>query len=155
MTVKQKWILASIVLWLSVIWILSAQPGEISADSSSRFKQCLIGLFAWAPQLQLWLTQFLQYVPIRKIAHFMEYAVLGILTYFYFNEDEHRLLGTYAGRWALLLCMSVAAVDELHQLYVPGRDGKTADILLDTVGALVGILLSNQLRKILPLRRKQ
>ena len=151
---KQKLLLIVILLWLAMIWFMSAQPGEVSADSSSRFKQWLIELFAWSSQLQLWLTQFLLYVPLRKIAHFMEYAVLGIWVYFFFQEDKHRLFSTYARRWALLFCTAAAAADELHQFYVPGRDGKITDVLLDAVGAFLGILLVHGLKKVLLLRRK-
>jgi VanZ family protein len=34
-----------------------------------------------------------------------------------------------------------AALDEIHQLFVPGRYGSIADVLLDTCGGIFGILL--------------
>lgn len=154
MTKRQKWLLASILLWLTMIWCMSAQPGELSASSSSYFKQWLLSLSAGIPQVQLILEQILAVISIRKIAHFMEYAVLSILSYSFFAEYKHERLCKYAGNWALLFCVAAAAVDELHQLHVPGRDGKPSDVLLDTIGAVVGIMLICVLNKILLLRRK-
>ena len=34
-----------------------------------------------------------------------------------------------------------AATDEIHQLFVPNREGKFADVIIDTAGALLGIFL--------------
>ena len=34
-----------------------------------------------------------------------------------------------------------AATDEFHQLFVPGRSGQVKDVLLDSCGAAVGVLI--------------
>ena len=44
-----------------------------------------------------------------------------------------------ATAWALATLY--AATDEFHQVFVPGRSGKVADVLLDSAGALLGVLL--------------
>ena len=44
--------------------------------------------------------------------------------------------------WALGLCTVLAALDEFHQRFVPGRDGKLADVLIDLGGAVCFLLLS-------------
>jgi VanZ family protein len=33
-------------------------------------------------------------------------------------------------------------VDEIHQSFVPGRQGAVADVLIDSVGVLAGVLLA-------------
>ena len=152
---RQKWFLAAILLWLLLIWFMSAQVGDASADSSSRFKQWLLSLFAGLPQLQQVLEQVFAVVSIRKIAHFAEYAVLGILSYGFFAEDQKERYRQCAAGWASAFCVAVAAADELHQFHVPGRDGNPSDVLLDTVGALTGILLLKGLNRMIMLRRKQ
>lgn len=48
---------------------------------------------------------------------------------------------SYRGLGTLLLCAAVAAVDETIQLFVSGRSGQLSDVLLDSCGALTGILL--------------
>ena len=41
---------------------------------------------------------------------------------------------------AFLICGLYAISDEIHQLYVQGRSGQVSDVLIDSSGALVGIL---------------
>ena len=66
---------------------------------------------------------------LRKIAHAAEFAVLGFLLY--------RALRR--GGWALALGIAYAASDELHQHFVPGREGSPLDVLIDAVGVAVGV----------------
>jgi VanZ family protein len=41
----------------------------------------------------------------------------------------------------VLLCAMVATVDEVHQHFVPSRTGSPYDVLLDTTGSIVAMLL--------------
>ena len=38
-------------------------------------------------------------------------------------------------------CTCYAALDEIHQLFVPNRSGQVRDVLIDSVGILIGIIL--------------
>ena len=74
---------------------------------------------------------------VRKTAHFLEYTLLGMLLTL--------LLDSYRARWHWLSwagCTLYAATDEIHQLFVAGRTGKWQDVLLDSSGALAGLLLA-------------
>ena len=76
---------------------------------------------------------------VRKCAHFTEYAVLGMTVVYAFGEK----LKT-AGKIlpvALGLCAFYAATDEFHQHFVPNRMGSVSDVLLDSAGALTGIVI--------------
>lgn len=76
--------------------------------------------------------------PIRKLAHFTEYACMGVLVYVLWSQWMMR-----GKRLCLLTIVWVAlsaAADEFHQLYVPGRDGSFADVCLDTCGGAAGML---------------
>ncbi|HJA34824.1 MAG TPA: VanZ family protein [Candidatus Mediterraneibacter merdigallinarum] len=46
-----------------------------------------------------------------------------------------------------------AATDEVHQLFVPGRSGQISDVILDSAGALAGVLVLAAVRKLI--KRKQ
>lgn len=73
---------------------------------------------------------------VRKAAHFCEYALLGLLAYL--------LLRSYGlCRWQLawLLVTLYAVTDEVHQMFLPGRSAQPADVLLDSLGALFGVML--------------
>ena len=66
---------------------------------------------------------------LRKGAHLTEYAILMIL-----------LLRTRIPVWlALLLGVLYASSDEWHQTFVEGREGRPRDVLIDSVGLLIGL----------------
>lgn len=65
-------------------------------------------------------------------------AMLSVLQ----TKVRYRLLS------ALSFCALVAAVDEAIQLFVSGRSGQVTDVVLDSVGALCGIVVFVCVRKI-------
>ena len=67
---------------------------------------------------------------LRKVAHAAEFAVLGFLLL--------RALGREPA--ALALGIAYAASDELHQYFVPGRQGSLLDVALDSVGVAAGVV---------------
>ena len=76
---------------------------------------------------------------IRKCAHFTEYAVLGMTVVYAFGEKLKIIKKIIPA--ALGICVLYAATDEFHQYFVPNRMGTVGDVLLDSAGALTGILL--------------
>ncbi|MCM1186668.1 MAG: VanZ family protein [Lachnoclostridium sp.] len=84
--------------------------------------------------------------PIRKLAHFMEYACMGILVYIMWRPWKIRGRGLYL--LVLIWVFVSAAGDELHQFFVPGRYGCFTDVLLDTSGGGFGVLLCSLCEKI-------
>lgn len=72
---------------------------------------------------------------IRKVAHFVEFAILGALAYIC-----SRAFG-YGASPAMLYSIIAATVDETIQIYSPERFSSTEDVLLDFSGALFGILI--------------
>jgi len=40
-----------------------------------------------------------------------------------------------------VFCVLYAISDETHQIFVPGRSAQISDVLIDSVGAIVGILM--------------
>ena len=102
--------------------------------------------------------------PVRKLAHFCEYAVMGVLLFLIWypwvgwkgkNADAPEsgaegALKKKRGFWRSLPKLAKiivpwvfvsAAFDEIHQLFVPGRFGNVWDVLLDTSGGCFGLLL--------------
>lgn len=77
---------------------------------------------------------------IRKNAHAFEYCVLAVLvTVFLFYLG---LKGKGAIVYILFICLLYAVLDEFHQLYVPGRTSQVRDVLIDFIGANIGMWLS-------------
>ena len=76
---------------------------------------------------------------VRKIAHFTIYMTLGFLSSVSFGR---RKLITLKSLVVLVICFIYACSDEIHQYFVPGRGCELRDVMIDTSGAVVGILIS-------------
>ncbi len=77
-----------------------------------------------------------------KLAHAIAYATLLWLWWRALSpqrEASWRYLGA-----AMVLTVLYGISDEIHQLYVPGRNGQVADVLFDTAGALAMALMLRQ-----------
>jgi VanZ family protein len=127
-------ILLAVVFWMATIFKLSAQPGEQSNLLSTKVTMAIVSLAKlFRPDVNvLTLNHF-----IRKCAHFLAYLVLGIIGLFAMRRIGFR--GKKAVGLTLLLCISYAITDELHQGFVPGRTPKLMDVLIDSSGASLGI----------------
>ena len=127
-------ILLAVVFWMAIIFKLSAQPGEQSNLLSTKVTTIIVSLAKlFRPDVNvLTLNHF-----IRKCAHFLAYLVLGIIVLFAMRRFG--LMGKQGIGSTLLLCISYAITDELHQAFVPGRTPKLLDVLIDSSGASLGI----------------
>ena len=86
-----------------------------------------------------------------KVNHFIAYFVLAVLvnlTLIY--QRKSRFLFEKATVATIVICLFYGAVDELHQMLVPGRFAETLDWVADALGAFAGVLfvyfLINRLR---------
>ena len=76
-----------------------------------------------------------------KVNHFIAYFVLAVLvnlTLIY--QRKSRFLFEKATVATIVICLFYGAVDELHQMLVPGRFAETLDWVADALGAFVGVL---------------
>ena len=134
---------------MAVIFSFSARPAEQSTGDS-RWAGHMIGqLFVpgfedWSDKEQEAFAEKVDY-PVRKTAHAMEYAVLGLLT-----AGAYIRRGTSIRKGILVpwgIAALYAASDEFHQLFVPGRSGQVSDVVLDSAGVLAGVLLLAGIRR--------
>ena len=95
-----------------------------------------------APESDLFVENLHHFV--RKNAHFLIYFVLGMLVVRAFRVSEIRNKKSIL--LALGICILYAISDELHQLFVPGRGAQVKDVLIDSTGAFVGIILYSWLK---------
>jgi len=126
-------------LILLCIFQFSQQIGSDSAGLSQRVLDFLLGLF---PGLGTWLPRETVHALLRKGAHVLVYTLLGLGLY---QLADAALPPKCWGRglllpWAVgVLC---AAGDEFHQSFVAGRGASPRDVLIDSCGLLLGLLLS-------------
>lgn len=125
-----------------VIFVFSAQDGEVSGSLSALISEkCaeLINSIArknWSEDVIKSLALYFEH-PIRKLAHFSEYAMMGILVYVLWRPWKPRGKRLYF--LVILWVFLSAASDEFHQTFVPGRDGNLLDVLLDSCGGTFGM----------------
>ena len=134
----------ALVLWCVVIFMFSANNADESNKQSNAVFNTVIE-FVNPVYDSLDTTAQAEYKDtatfiIRKLAHFSEYALLGILAFINFSKVKKLFSAVFS-------CI-YASSDEIHQLFVPGRAGQVRDVLIDTSGAVAGILLAILIRKI-------
>src|SRR5512133_2177912 len=84
-------------------------------------------------------------VAVRTGAHVGEYAILALLLLYGLRAalSVPRWQWNRRAAWlALLLAAWYAGTDEFHQTRTPSRQGAVSDVLLDTVGAGMGLGLA-------------
>ena len=111
-----------------MIFMFSYQSG----DESSGVSISLYDIF-----IKYTHFDFISHNAFRKLAHFSEFATLGLgvcsCTYYYSAELRPFV--------SLILCAGYAALDEIHQVFVPERAGRVFDVFVDSCGAATGILI--------------
>lgn len=90
----------------------------------------------WAEESQSAFAKKIEY-PVRKGAHLTEYAVLGMLLLGSWNFSD--ISKKRASIFSWVVGTLYAATDEIHQLFVPGRSGQLTDVMIDSLGVLMGI----------------
>ena len=134
------WLIITVV-WMTVIFCFSAQPADVSTDTSLRVGMT-IGKMSVPDFSKLPKEEQMDYAkkiefPVRKMAHATEYAILGcLLTNLCLTFPMRK-----AYMWGWLMGSAYAATDEFHQLFVSGRSGQMTDVMIDSVGCLTGCLL--------------
>ncbi|SDO39232.1 VanZ family protein [Alkalicoccus daliensis] len=129
------WVL--VLLWMSLIFYFSHQPGDTSSELSGGITETL--LYILQSVLPVTFSEEAMHTLIRKGAHFFVYFVLGILTLRALHSS--RIHGASAVVYALCICILYAITDEVHQLFIPGRAGTITDVAIDSAGAAAGIAL--------------
>ena len=103
-----------VLIWMGIIFYMSSIPGLQAPHP--------------LPDLML-----------RKMAHMAEFGALALLLV---RAHEGT---TGARRWTrylvpLVIAVLYAASDEVHQLFVPAREGRALDVAIDTAGATLALV---------------
>ena len=123
------------VVWMCVIFSFSAQTQEESGTVSLGFSYRMVDTAGRLFGLDL------DYDKIRAIAGAIEHIVRKGAFLFYvwlcrWNISRRRRLAV-----AAVMAILYACSDELHQIFVAGRAGQISDVLVDSAGALLALLL--------------
>lgn len=139
---------------LLFIFTFSAQDGDTSGSLSFRLCHTILHFIDRIFSLDLSENELFTHAEsiqflVRKIAHITEYLLLSLSIYLplrvlAFREPPRKtresvfyktLVSTF------LISVICAALDEFHQSIVPGRYGTPVDVLIDSIGILLGCAL--------------
>lgn len=102
-------------LYWIVLFVLTSLPGNISLDLNVS----------------------------DKIEHFGAYGLLSFLLYLTLVfQKKYPFFANYPATFTLLFASFYGMVDELHQLFVPGRSADVRDWLADFLGSLLAVLIA-------------
>ena len=117
-----------VITWMILIFIMSSFNSTESSNQSNFIVNIIANIF------NINNISILSLI-IRKLAHFTEYFILGLLVYNLIHGNKKK---AYI---AVIICVLYAISDEIHQLFVPGRSCQVLDIIIDSSGSLLGIIL--------------
>jgi len=134
-----------VISWLGLIFWFSTET--FSDDhTASLVKEILPYLFpALSEEAFLLIHMFL-----RKAVHVTEYFILGLLL---FRALRGGSRASWNWRWSFFSLIGVvlwAAVDELHQSFVPARTASAVDVGIDITGGILAqivVLLAYRYKK--------
>ena len=85
------------------------------------------------------LMEVIDWGPIDKVFHLVEYTVLGVLLARALSYSLRRILPTSAWIIAFAIAVLFGVSDEWHQSFVLGRHSTVSDLIVDIIGSALGV----------------
>ncbi len=128
-----------VLAWMVLIFSASADTQSFH-HSSMFFEPLMRWLFPAMPPETIAAIHHV----FRKTCHLTEYAVLALLFWRALRKPVRK--DPRPWRWdeaglVLAVVFAYAATDEFHQIFVPNRTPLISDVMIDTSGGAVGLLL--------------
>ncbi len=138
-----KFKLVLVLIWMFVIFSFSNQPAlESSNLSDGLINNTIIKVYEFfngkvdTVKREEILSKYSY--PVRKLAHFTEYFILGFLVLIFLMDYIHTPKVII---YCVLICFIYACTDEFHQYFVDGRYCSFLDVIIDTIGSLTSSLI--------------
>ncbi|HEX2929221.1 MAG TPA: VanZ family protein [Candidatus Binatia bacterium] len=124
-----------VLVWMAVIFLFSSE--YFSAENTTPLiTPILSNLF---PDLAAPHIENIA-LMIRKLGHLGEYFILAFLLMRALNVEFVEHTANWRILWSLIVVVSYAASDEMHQAFVPSRTASLGDVIIDTLGGICGTL---------------
>ncbi len=133
------YLLILVLLWMLLIFYFSSQNKDESKKTSDGFILRVSKIFInknLNKKEKVKLTEKYSFIA-RKLAHFSIYFIMGILLISLLMKYNI----SYPVIKAIIGCLIYALSDEFHQIFVKGRTASLKDVLIDTCGSTIGILI--------------
>lgn len=141
MTIKKTLSWLAVLLWMLAIYLLSAQPASFSNANSKGIVTRVVDTALHLTQSDIPEPEKKKLVDrinntAREYMHGVVFMVLGLLAQNAVLQGRSKNVKALA--MALAICAAYALTDEIHQLLVPGRAFQTSDLLMDSIGSIIG-----------------
>lgn len=132
------------LIWMFIIFGFSKESGGESSSLSLTVTRKIVDIIDFNDNMSEEEYEHMVSVlhnPVRKAAHMSEYAILAFLIYIplLLNVRFKKIYGYFLA--TISICLIYAITDETHQLFVPGRDGRITDVIIDTIGSMIAALI--------------
>lgn len=131
------------ILTAVMIYAFSADTGAESGQMSGEITEKVLNTVGITeqntPPQEYAVIKENTHFSIRKLAHFSEYFLLGFFLCVFFCTFSMKRWA--AALFALAISVLYATLDEWHQSFVPDRGPGVGDVLVDSAGALFGVLI--------------
>ena len=117
---------APVILWMVCIFLLSSRS-----------------------RIQITEEQEINFI-IFKLLHMIEYALLYFLSFRAIRFERSKDSSSVWYFSAFVLCVLYAGSDEIHQTFIPTREGRARDVIIDTAGIASSWITIQQFVPILP-----
>lgn len=126
-----------VIIWCIVIFLLSNMTGKESGEKSQQIVSKIFKKITHN-RIKIKTLEKLNRI-LRKCMHATEFCILGILIFLCLRTFE-------VHNWKLpvisiVLSFLYACSDEFHQKFIDGRCCRFKDVLIDTAGAFIGVLI--------------
>jgi VanZ family protein len=127
--------------WPALAWAVMISVFSTGAFTDDKTASVIIPILHWLLPKASHQTLLTVHHFIRKGAHFVEYFIFSLLILRAIRGGRRN------ARWAwsfaaIAIVAGYAALDELHQLLVPGRTAAVSDVLLDTTGGIAAQVIA-------------
>jgi VanZ family protein len=124
------------IAWAGVIFFMSTKT--FGSSFSARLLAEILALvhLQVAPHTFALLNHLL-----RKLGHLTEYSIFAIFLYHAVGDGDREAWNPRKALTCIVLAGLYSLTDEFHQRFVPGRGPSIVDCGIDTIGALLGMVI--------------
>ncbi len=120
---------------LVTIWLLTVQTPRDTTALSTPWAQALSSAFGWSLGFASWVA--------RKVVHTVEFFPVGLLMALaaYNLPQAQRLSRNKVLAAVVVICFACSLGDQVHKMFVPGREFDALDMCFDALGYVLGALI--------------
>lgn len=123
-------------IWMIVIFLESSMTGTLSSNQSNVIVDFVYSVLS----IPLKYQDTVSFI-VRKCAHISEFTILTLLLFYGLHKNNYHF------KFAFLIAFLYACLDEFHQLFIDGRAGQIQDVLIDSIGILIAMIIIYFIKK--------